>query len=81
VLEEHWFITLQEAQVVIKAWRREYNNEERPQLDRSCDTDGVHLKLSRPVPGSTGVNFVGRGVINGVRSKTTEERVRDFAQG
>ncbi|MBA2485939.1 MAG: transposase [Nitrospira sp.] len=31
MLEEHWFITLQEAQVVIKAWRREYNNEERPQ--------------------------------------------------
>lgn len=28
-LNEHWFLTLQEAQVVIEAWRREYN-EERP---------------------------------------------------
>jgi putative transposase len=28
-LNEHWFLTLQEAQVVIEAWRQEYN-EERP---------------------------------------------------
>lgn len=28
-LNEHWFVTLQEAQLVIEAWRREYN-EERP---------------------------------------------------
>ena len=28
-LNEHWFLTLQEAQLVIEAWRREYN-EERP---------------------------------------------------
>jgi putative transposase len=26
-LNEHWFVTLQEAQVVIEAWRREYNEE------------------------------------------------------
>jgi len=26
-LNEHWFLTLQEAQVVIEAWRREYNEE------------------------------------------------------
>ncbi|MER3421834.1 MAG: hypothetical protein C4293_00005, partial [Nitrospiraceae bacterium] len=26
-LNEHWFVTLQEAQVVIEAWRREYNGE------------------------------------------------------
>ena len=24
---EHWFLTLQEAQRVIEAWRREYNEE------------------------------------------------------
>jgi putative transposase len=28
-LNEHWFVTLQEAQVAIEAWRREYN-EDRP---------------------------------------------------
>jgi putative transposase len=28
-LNEHWFLTLQEAQVVIEAWRQEYYNEER----------------------------------------------------
>ena len=26
-LNEHWFVTLQEAQLVIEAWRREYNDE------------------------------------------------------
>ena len=26
-LNEHWFLTLQEAQVVIEAWRQEYNEE------------------------------------------------------
>ena len=26
-LNEHWFLTLQEAQVVIEAWHREYNEE------------------------------------------------------
>lgn len=26
-LNEHWFLTLQEAQLVIEAWRREYNDE------------------------------------------------------
>ena len=26
-LNEHWFVTLQEAQVVIESWRREYNEE------------------------------------------------------
>lgn len=26
-LNEHWFLTLQEAQVVIEAWRQEYNAE------------------------------------------------------
>jgi len=26
-VNEHWFLTLQEAQVVIDAWRREYNEE------------------------------------------------------
>jgi putative transposase len=28
-LNEHWFVTLQEAQAAIEAWRREYYNEER----------------------------------------------------
>ena len=27
-LNEHWFLTLQEAQVVIEAWRREHNKEQ-----------------------------------------------------
>ena len=26
-LNEHWFLTIREAQVVIEAWRREYNEE------------------------------------------------------
>jgi putative transposase len=26
-LNEHWVLTLQEAQLVIEAWRREYNEE------------------------------------------------------
>jgi putative transposase len=26
-LNEHWFVTLQEAQLMIEAWRREYNEE------------------------------------------------------
>ncbi|MFK7089148.1 transposase, partial [Chromobacterium violaceum] len=26
-LNEHWFTSLRHAQVVIEAWRREYNNE------------------------------------------------------
>jgi len=26
-LNEHWFLSLQEAQLVIEAWRREYNEE------------------------------------------------------
>src|SRR5262249_5768194 len=26
-LNEHWFLTLQEAQLVIETWRREYNEE------------------------------------------------------
>jgi len=26
-LNEHWIVTLQEAQLVIEAWRREYNEE------------------------------------------------------
>jgi putative transposase len=26
-LNEHWFLTLQEAQGVIEAWRQEYNEE------------------------------------------------------
>jgi len=26
-LNEHWFLTLPEAQLVIEAWRREYNEE------------------------------------------------------
>jgi len=29
-LNEHWFVTLQEAQLVIEAWRREYNEERTP---------------------------------------------------
>ncbi len=26
-LNEHWFVSVQEAQVVIETWRREYNEE------------------------------------------------------
>lgn len=26
-LNEHWFVTLPEAQLVIEAWRKEYNEE------------------------------------------------------
>jgi putative transposase len=29
-VNEHWFLTLQEAQLVIEAWRREYNEERTP---------------------------------------------------
>lgn len=29
-LNEHWLLTLQEAQLVIEAWRREYDEERTP---------------------------------------------------
>ena len=35
-LNEHWFLTLQEAQLVIEAWRREYN-EVRRKCHRKSD--------------------------------------------
>ena len=42
-LNEHWFTSLAHAQVVIEAWRREYN-EERPKKGLGGLTPAVHAK-------------------------------------
>ena len=71
-LNEHWFLTLQEAQGVIEAWRREYKEERTHKHHRGYDAHGVHSQPSIPDPGRTGVNFAGRGVTNGGRSNAME---------
>jgi putative transposase len=68
-VNEHWFLTLQEAQVVIEAWRREYNEERTHSTIGDMTPNGVHSPPSEPDPGCTGANFVGRGVTNGGRSR------------
>jgi len=68
-LNEHWFVTLQEAQLVIEAWRREYNEERThstigdvtPQEFITNYQNGAHL--------DPGVHFLSFGVINGGRSR------------
>jgi transposase InsO family protein len=42
-LNEHWFTSLAHAQVVIEAWRREYN-EERPKKGLGGLTPAAHAK-------------------------------------
>jgi putative transposase len=67
-LNEHWFLTLQEAQLVIEAWRREYNEERThstigdvtPQEFITNHQNGAHLTQE--------FNFLSFGVINGVKS-------------
>ena len=63
-LNEHWFLTLQKAQLVIEAWRREYK-EDRTHSHCGSDIPGVHPQLSKRGPSDTGVNFVGGSVIHG----------------
>ena len=54
-LNEHWFMTLQEAQLVIEAWRREYNEERThssigdvtPQEFITHHQNGSHLTQAR----------------------------------
>jgi transposase InsO family protein len=43
-LNEHWFTSLRHAQVVIEAWRREYNNE-RPKKGLGGLTPAAYAKL------------------------------------
>ena len=43
-LNEHWFMSLRHAQVVIEGWRREYN-EERPKKSLGGLTPGAYAKL------------------------------------
>ena len=55
-LNPHWFVTLQEAQLVIEAWRKEYNEERThssirditPQEFINPDQDGVHRAQVAP---------------------------------
>jgi len=62
-LNEHWFLTLQEAQVVIEAWRREYNEERtHSTIGDMTPMEGVHSQPSQPDPGSPGVNFNNRAL-------------------
>jgi transposase InsO family protein len=42
-LNEHWFTSLAHAQVVIEAWRREYN-EERPKEELGGLTPAAYAK-------------------------------------
>ena len=42
-LNEHWFTSLPHAQVVIEAWRREYN-EERPKKSLGGMTPSVYAR-------------------------------------
>lgn len=44
-LNEHWFLTSQEAQVVVEAWRRVSDASELT-VRSGCDPDGVHSTLS-----------------------------------
>ena len=48
-LNEHWFLTVHEAQVVIEAWRREYN-EERPHstIGNLTPMEFIHNHQDRP---------------------------------
>lgn len=55
-LNEHWFLTLQEAQLVLEAWRREYHEERThstigdvtPQEFITTYQNGAHLPQERP---------------------------------
>jgi putative transposase len=42
-LNEHWFTTLQEAKIIIEAWRREYN-EERPHSSLDDQTPAEYIQ-------------------------------------
>ena len=44
-LNELWFLTSPEAQVVVEAWRKGPMRAN-SQCDRGCDPDGVHSTLS-----------------------------------
>ena len=49
-LNEHWFLTLQEAQVVIEAWRREYNEERTHSTIGDMTPHGVHSTTIKTGP-------------------------------
>lgn len=65
-LNEHWFVTLQEAQLVIEAWRREYHEERTHRAigDVTPQEFITHYQTRAPA----GVNFLSFGLINGGRS-------------
>lgn len=69
-LNEHWLLTLQEAQLVIAAWRREYNEERTHSTIGDGHTPGVHSQRSKRDPSRTGGHFLSFGVKNGGRSAT-----------
>jgi putative transposase len=68
-LNEHWFLTLKEAQLVIEAWRREYNEERTHRHHWGCDTPGVYYPKSKRGPSDTEGHFLSSGVIKGGRSR------------
>lgn len=67
-LNEHWFLTLEEAQVVIEAWRREYNEERTHSSMGDVTPQEFITNLSKRSPCTPGDNFFGCGVIKGGRS-------------
>jgi putative transposase len=60
-LNEHWFVTGQEAQVVIEAWRREYNEERTHRtIGDLTPMEFIHHPQDRPqiAPDSTSMAVV-----------------------
>jgi hypothetical protein len=47
VSTSNWFLTRREAQLVIEAGRREYNEEWTHRLHLGCDLPGVHQHLAK----------------------------------
>ena len=66
-LNEHWFLTLLEAQLIIEAWRQEYN-EGRTHSTIGNVTPQEFITNTKGSPSDTGVHFLSFGVINGGRS-------------
>ena len=57
-LNEHWFTSLRHAQVVIEAWRREYNNE-RPKKALGGLTPAAYAKSLAKKSGKSSLEDVG----------------------
>jgi len=72
VIAEHWFLTLQEAHLLIEAWRREYNEER----THGPIGDVTPMEFIHHYQNQTQVaraNFTSHGGINGGRSRHSLE--------